>query len=234
MLPTHEPTKKEQILNTISSFISKFRWVLISLLGIFIIVLVTILIVTEVRKNRSEKSLVQVERLRDDYDAWKEMEDDEEKTGLEKDIIERADHIINTYGNYYAAQRALLIKGLVSYEKEEYKQAADYFTKLADTYTQSHLARVGLFNAATAYEELEDYDTAIEAHSKLIERYSGETPDIARSLFNIGRLYELKQEFAQARENYNRLIDNYGSSDWTKMARNRIIYFDAEGVAAEE
>ncbi len=234
MLPTHEPTKKEQILNSISSFISKFRWVLISLLGIFVIVLVTILVVTEVRKNRTEKSLIQVERLRDSYDAWKEMEDEEEKTELEEDIIERADHIVGTYGNYYAAQRALLIKGLVAYEKEEFEQAAQYFTQLADTYSRSHLARVGLFNASASYEELENYDKAIEAHNKLIEGYSGETPDVARSLFNIGRLYELKENYAQARDYYNRLIDNYGSSDWTKLARNRIIYFDAEGVAAEE
>lgn len=234
--PGREKTKKELFLDGLAGFLQKNRIFMLSFLLAIALFFIVFAIVSEVKSHRVEESTLMAENLEARYDTWAENMDKEEEekpdnlSEIEEDLISQADEIWETYPNLYAAQRALYVKGNIFYKKEDWASAAEVFITLQERFQDSYLAPIALHIAAIASEEMDDIDGALELHNLIVSLYSETYPDTARSIFTLGRLYEYKGQYEEASNQYNILISEYTTSNWTKLARDRIIYLQAEGL----
>lgn len=229
MLDTHELSKKQQILNALSNFLTKYRTVFIILLVIIIIGLIAFAVTREVIIRRAEASAVIVEDLQRDYQDWLTAVDDEVKPSLEESCRDQVQHILNRYPRTYAAQRAFLVLGGMEFELENWTEAEKSFKSLYDRFPESYLGAVALWNLSVVYERSEAPEDALESLETLESEYRDTYPDMPHVLFNLGRIEESLGDIEDARERYNDMVDNFPRSNWTKLARDRIILLDLQG-----
>lgn len=228
MLDKHEPTKKQQFLNSLSNFLTRYRTVFIVLLVVIIVGLISFAVVREVISRRAEASAVIVEELQRDYQEWLTTADDERKERLEESCREQAQDILNGYPRTYAAQRVFMVLGGMELELENWTEAEKSFKSLYDRFPGSYLSAVALWNLSVIYERTDAPEAARESLETLENEYRDTYPDIPHVLFNLGRMEESLGNTEGARERYNDLIDNFPRSNWTKLAQDRIIFLDLE------
>ena len=228
MLDTHEPSKKQQILTALSNFLTKYRTAFIVLLIIIIAGLVAFAVTREIITRRAETSAVIVEDLQRDYGEWLTAVDDETKSSLEESCRDQAREILDRYPRTYAAQRAFLVLGGMEFELENWTEAEKSFTSLYDRFPDSYLGAVALWNLSVVYERSDSPEAALESLQTLESEYRDTYPDMPHVLFNMGRMEETLGNVESARERYNDLVDNFPRSNWTKLARDRIIFLDLQ------
>ena len=198
-------------------------------LGILVALTVLVIIMgvyNSVNAKKLESQTRMIESIQDDYQSLAAITDDTKKAEKKKKIIEKLEDIVAKGDKNYPMERALFILGNIYYAEDNWKKAADNFMNLSELFPKSYLAPVSLLDAAAAFEEMETYDKAIENYQKVVDNYQGISPDADRAMFGIGRLYEAKSDKAAAVKTYNSLIDTFPSSNWTNLARSRIIYLE--------
>jgi tetratricopeptide (TPR) repeat protein len=228
----HKPqaeTPKQKILNKLSIFIQHNRTFLLVVLITIIVGVITFAVVSEIIGKRAGDSTYMVEQVQKDYESWSIEESEEQKQELENFILDRTEEIITTYPRLYAAQRAHFIRGNLFFEKEMWEESVAEFVLLADTFPRSYLAPISLVNAAVALEENGSPDKAIEFYQRISDTYRDTFVGIPEALFSLGRMHEQQNDYAAAQEVYEDLEDNFSSSNWTKLARNRIIKMKVDG-----
>jgi predicted negative regulator of RcsB-dependent stress response len=218
-----ELSKKDSFLIALSNFLQKNRIVFIIIIIVLIAGLVAFTIARESIKNRIEKSTFLAEEAREAYHNWSTAVDDEQKTIYREECLEIIEQIMDSYPNHYAAQRASFLQGNIFFEEENWTEAAAAYEKIFTKFSDSYLAPISLNNASVAYENSGELDTAIEMLNTLTENYTESFADIARIFFTKGRLYEEQGDMENAVRAYNVLVDDFSNSNWTKLARNRII-----------
>ncbi len=228
MAQTEKRQEEMTFKDKLSQFLHAYKKVIIGIAGLIVVILIATGIYTMVHQNRLESSSQQAEELINSMDEWRNAEE-EEKSELEEQIRSKSAEIRDSYSGMFAAQRALMVLGQLEYAKENREKAAEHFMEVADSYGNSYLAPVALMSAAACKEELERYDEALSHYQRIRDRYSDTTPEAPHALFSIGRLYEQQGETESALDAYNELIDNFSASNWTKLARDRIIYINSQG-----
>ena len=228
MLDTHEPSKKQQFLNALSQFLTKYRTVFIVLLIVIIVGLVAFAVAREVINRRAEASAVIVEDLQRDYQEWLTAVDEDRKESLEQRCREQIQDILDRYPRNYAAQRAFMVLGGMEFELENWTEAEKSFKSLYDRFPESYLGAVALWNLSVVYERTEAPEAALESLETLESGFRDTYPDMPHVLFNLGRMEESFGDREGALERYNDLVDNFPRSNWTKLARDRIIFLDLQ------
>ncbi len=223
-----ETSGKEKFTQKLSAAIHKSRYVLIASLSVLVILVVTWVIVSEVRSRRAESSAVLVEAASEKFDEWRQEEDEERAAALGEELVSDLERIIDDYPRMYAGHRALFILGSYYFHSGEWEPAADSFLSVAEKTQDNYLGPVSAINAAVAMEEAGNYDDAIGLYEDVIEDYGESSPEIARVLFSLGRLHETHGTREAALDFYNRLVDDYASSSWTNLAQDRIIYLNLD------
>ena len=213
----------------LSQFLHSYKNVLIGIGGVLLVVLIGTAIYTAVHQNRLEDSSRQAEELISTYEDWQNAEEEEKKAELEQQIREQSASIQDSYSGMFAAQRAKLVLGQIEHAKENWEKAAGHFLEIADSTPKSYLAPVALMSAAVCKEEIGSYQEAISHYQRIFDQYGDTAPEAPHALFSIGRLYERQDEKDAALDAYNQLIDNFSASNWTKLARDRIIYLNSQG-----
>ncbi len=221
-----------QLIDRITNFIHKYRKVFWGTLVGVVVVLIGVLVYVEFQKKNLEESTRRIEDVLKRVSSYQQASG-EEKEKVEKEILKELDAILSRYPSYYAAVRALHVKADLLFEKKEYKGAAELWETLAKKYPKSHLAPIALMRVAVCKEELGDLDGALQALKEVDARYGKTFPETPHILFSIGRIYEAKSSFTEAASFYNRLVDEYPQSSWTKLARNRLIYFKVSNLAVK-
>jgi ABC-type cobalt transport system substrate-binding protein len=69
-LQKHEPTKKEQFIEGLSSFLQKNRTALLVTLIVIVAAIIIVGVYLEVRESRTEKSTNLMHAIEEDYTAW--------------------------------------------------------------------------------------------------------------------------------------------------------------------
>lgn len=223
---THDA--KPTFLDHLTSFLTRHRKVLLIVLIVIAASVVTLFVGLSVASRRTEKSLVRVETLQSDFDAWVALDDTERPTKFEPLALE-ADDIATTYPRSYAAQRALYIKAGGLAELGRWNEAVGSYEELADRFPESYLAPLALLRAAVAAENDGDTTTILAILNRILDDYGSENAIAARALFSVARIHETEDRIADAADAYNRLITDYPNSGWTNLARDRIITLTAEG-----
>ncbi len=217
-----DQTPRQRVLDALVALIQRGRLVILAVVIGAIVFVLVYGIWSQLATNRAETAAGFAESAEKSYESWQNETDPSKKSDLEKTIVAQTNQIFTTYRGSYAEERALFIRGSLAYADKDWKQAAGFFTRIADRFPTSYLAPVSLSDAAAAEEEQGNLAGAI-ADEKRITTSSDISAEVPEALFMIGRLYERQNDATNAKTYYNDLIDQYPSSGWTKLARDRII-----------
>lgn len=196
--------------------------------AVLIIAVVAAAVVDRVDQSRKLESAALAEEIQEKYTAWAsaaEEEQDSETADLETLI----DQALTDFPGDFAAQRALFTRGLMAVENEEWEQAAESFENIVNTWPESYLAPVSLFNLGSVREEKGDIDGAVSAWRTLADDYGDVAPDTPEALFHLGRIAEGRGDDAGAVEVYGELESRFPSSRWTNFAKSRILLIESRG-----
>jgi uncharacterized protein YozE (UPF0346 family) len=214
---------KDKFLSNLSTFLVKNKVILLVLLAAAAAAIVVVAIIDNVSERNANIAAESVELIQDKYTQWLSAEEDADKTALEAEIIAGADELEADYSSTFAAQRAVYIKGNISFQKEEWTMASELFIESAVHNTDSYLAPISLMLAAAAYENNAEYAKALGVYNDIYDSYDKIFPDIPRVMLSIGRLNEQTEDTTAAIDSYNSIIDNYPGSGWASFARTRLI-----------
>lgn len=184
---------------------------------------------SEIHKARLDRSLSLVEQAQSDFDNWKSASD-AKKPDLEKPLLQSLAGIIKNYPRLYSAQRALFLRGSFYYEKKDWKQAQSNFATLAKRFPTSYLAAVSLIDAGAASENGNDMTTATSDYQKVADMKGSDVSEKPLAILSLGRIAEQQKSYTDAKKYYDQLVNDYPSSDWTNLARDRIISLQVAGL----
>lgn len=228
MSQNHEKTEKIALKSKLSLAIQKNSKILLGALSIIVLVVIGLLIFNSQQLKNLENYTQQIEVIQDDYAGLSILTDENEKIESEKEILINLDTLIESSPKNYALQRALFIRANIYYNNKDWDKSIKDFKLIASDFSNSYLSPISLINAASAFEESNRIDEAIETYQSVILNYSTISPEIPNIYFSIGRLYEQKEDTKSALVEYNNLVDTFPDSNWTNLARSRIIYLESK------
>jgi TolA-binding protein len=231
-MSTSHPEAKPRFLDRLSVILQRGRLALLILLIAVLAGIVAYFVWTEVQNAAREKSARWAEQAQELEQQWASESEATKKQSLEKELTDLLARILSRYPRQYAAQRALLLQADMAYRSKDWSKAAENWQALARRFPRSYLAPLSLLYAGVSYEELGDAKQALSSYQRVQERYR-DSYLLPRALFSSGRLRESEGDWAGALKAYNQLEDDHPDSNWTKMARNRIIQLKTEGKIPE-
>jgi tetratricopeptide (TPR) repeat protein len=187
-----------------------------------IVIIIFIGIFDAMLSRRNEKALVLAEEIEEVYNQWTTSAEADRDTVSEK-LIPLLSSAFEDYSGTYAAMRAYYTKGLISAEEEKWSESIEAFEEVSNKFPETYLAPVALFNAASIADQSGDTEKALSLYEAVIDDFNETSADIPEILFNIGRLNEELGNADKALESYKEIVDNYNSSNWTNIAKSRII-----------
>lgn len=212
-------TLKERINASLAS-----NWkIAVVIFGVAVLVIAGFFVYNFVSRGVLEDSSMLSEDIQEAYTEWVQTAPDVRD---DKKIDELIDRALEDFPKQFAAQRAYFTRGLMSLEKEKWEEAATAFLKVGDSWPDSYLAPVSLYNAGAAREELGDNEGAAELWTRIVENYGDLSPDAPEALFNLGRLAETRGEKEKAIEYYRDIASRYPESRWTDLGKSRILVLE--------
>jgi len=228
MSQNHEKNEGSTFKQKLTIIIQKNSIILLGLLALIVIVVISLLIYNSIQLKSLEKETQQIEAIQDNYEKFSLLIDEGEIIKARSSLLTDLDTLINSSSKNYALQRGLFIRANLYYNNNELDKSVNDFKLLAKTFPDSYLAAISLVNAGTALEDQKKTDDAIDVYKMVIDKYSKTSPETANIYFSIGRLFEEKGDFKAAKEEYNTLLDNFPDSNWTNLARSRIIFLESK------
>ena len=211
-------TTAEKIANILKNNSKKLVIVAIAL----VLILVLVGLYDFYSKGQKEKALLHAEKIEDTYNKWLNSAE-ADKASVASELEEVLDEGIENFSDTYASLRALYTKGLYLAQTEQWDDAIEAFITVSKDFSESYLAPVALFNAASIAEQAGNSEQSLELYESVITRFESVSADIPEALFNIGRLNEEIGNADEALAAYQQILDNYSSSNWTNIAKSRII-----------
>ena len=129
--------------------------------------------------------------------------------------------ILNKYKGKESAKLARLIYANICYNAGKYKQAIElYKTALTDFTKHSMIHHQILSNLGYAYEQEDDYSTAVG----YFEKISSAPEPIMRdeALYHLGRLYDKLGENEKSREAYNKILTDHQDFIYIDLVKERM------------
>jgi len=227
----HNKEEKKSSSERFVDFISKNRRIIIGLGIAIVLIIVAIGIYTAVSGNIASASSRAMELADQKALQWSQETDEEKRAEIESSLIAELDSIAQKWPRTLAAQRALLRKAALLSQKKEYAEAEKTALEAYRRNKKSYVAPIALELAAVAAEEAGNTDAALEHYTLITKDYKKDNPAAAHAFFNLGRIKEAKGDYKGAIEAYNQLIASFGDSEWAMLAKNRVIYLKAQGLA---
>ena len=221
---------KDKFLKNLNSFLSRYSKIMIIISVLILIAIISIAVSGTFKSGKNEESALAIEKIQTEYSNLLDEKGADITDEEISSIIASLDSVIEKYPSYYAEQRAVFMKGNIYFSRENFEKSAEAFKLYADTYPDTYLAPIALFNTGVCSEELGKSEDALKIYETVKEKYSDSYPDIPGILFSIGRLNEAAGNYEKASESYTEIVDNYRNSGWTNFARDRIIYLKASDL----
>ena len=228
---THkEKNVKKTNAEKFADFISANKKIFWGMLAVIIVITAVVVIIEQKNQttdiNNSEIAI----QVQADFQEWFAASE-EEKENLEKNLLEKIEDILSTNENNILVGRVLFIRGKFFIQKEDWEKASSDFSRIAEISPDNYLASVSLYNSASANENGGDLETALSILKHIVADYKTNSPIIPEVLFNIGRLNETLNKKSEAIVAYEELASTYSSSNWTNLAKTRIISLKASGAS---
>lgn len=222
--------QKKTSTEKVAGFINNNKKALWFALGSLIVLIAVFAILQGSINKRNQYYSNTAEKLQTDFNNWANASKDK-KDSLEKVFLDEVEGFAGAEKGNYLVDKALFLRGQLHLQKEEWGPAFDDFNKVAEISPDSYLASVCLYNAAAAKESSGDQKAALDILKSLSLKYRKTSPLIPETLFSIGRLNEALGNNDDAVAAYNDLASSYSTSNWTNLAKTRIISLKASGVS---
>ena len=211
--------EKPTLSQALSNFFMAHRKVLIASVAAVFVVVIAIVVVAVTRQSGLEKAYQSINDLMEEWSALSASEASD--ADAESRIITSLEDIASSNKRNFAGARANMSAAEICFAKEDWDAAKGFYDAAAAVSAKYYTTGYALYNAAVCAEELGLLDEA----SSLFERAEAcaSFPQKARCRFNIARIQEKSAGAAAALESYRTMIDLYPSSQWTDLARSRII-----------
>jgi tetratricopeptide (TPR) repeat protein len=228
MSQSHDKLEKITLKGKLSLVIQKYSYILLGSIIAVVLIVIGLLIYNSLQMKNLEINTQQIESIQEDLENLTNLTDDEKLDSARKEIEEKLSLLIDGGKKNYAHQRALFIRATMFFQNEDWDKSIEDFKMLAELFSNSYLAPIALINTAIAFEESGKIDEAIEEYNIVVNNYFSVSPEISNVYFSIGRLFEQKSDKSAALVAYNNLLDNFPDSNWTNLARSRIIYLESK------
>ncbi len=229
--PAARQEEEKSFAQKVGDLVRKFRMPIIATGGAIVAVIIVIAVYTSVSATRAEASAMAMEKARVSLTAWRSEQDAAKKDELKKALIADLDAVAGKWKKSFAAQEALFAKATIAAQDKDWETSEKTFLEAAGRLPESYLAPLALEAAAVAAEERGDAAKAAEYYGRIVKEFKDLTPNLAHAHFSLGRLAEGSKEYGAAVEHYEKLSANFADSDWTRLAKDRIIYLKASGLA---
>lgn len=135
--------------------------------------------------------------------------------------LEELKTIADLYSQTDAAGYALLTAGDLMFRQGRYKEAREFYQRIADQPSMRSVMPLALSNLGIAYEGEKDYKNAVEANQRFLDSYQDHylAPQVHGSL---ARSLEALGQKDQAKSTYERMSLLYPDTYWAQWAKNRL------------
>jgi TolA-binding protein len=219
-----EEARKSSLFERLIDLLQRGRLVFLAVFVLLILAVAGLLIRNQIEQARFAEAVKALETLDEVYAGWESASGDDKKAEALVKLQQEADKIAVTYPNTYYPQRAHYLIAKIEFDAGQFDKAELAFLDAVDSKKDSFFAGICLFNAAIAAEQANHLDKSQEYLKRLVKDYKSTTAQTPRALLALGRIAEKNNDFTKANEYYRQIVDDYGNeSDWTKVARDRII-----------
>jgi tetratricopeptide (TPR) repeat protein len=229
--PKAQAEEKKTPAQTVAEFLKKNRIALLALFGLVAAAVIGVAVWTSIRSAAVKASSARIEKLDEDFLAFKGEQDLAKKAQLEKTLVASADEMFKKWPRLLAGQRAAGIKARVLEEKKDWAGAEKEWLASANSLPTSYFAPIALQRAAASAEERDAPEKAAEYYLRVVDKYASKTVGIPHAYFALGRLAEQAQDFAGAAVYYEKIVSVFPDDDWTKLAKDRILSMKSRSLA---
>jgi TolA-binding protein len=222
------PQEKPRIHHILTHLVHRGRYALWTILILIAVFLVVYFAWTQWNTKRAADSTLAAEAVQDQYDKWNSESNADKKATLEKALMDGVDQLVARYPRHYGGERGLYIRANVFFADKSWEKAAGDYQELAKRFPQSYLAPISLFEAGVCLEQKGDKAGAQALYMRVTDGYK-DSAAAPRALFDAARLDEDKGAFEDAQKKYDTLGTSFASSQWTTLAKNRIIALKVAG-----
>lgn len=218
-----EQTAKKTVSSHLSTFIVKFRLIILITLGALIFAAIAIGVILSISSMQTKSGLTSL----DDIELRLTQLDTEDESFAEaqstilteaKDLAQKASGVVKVRSYIFAAD--------IDFELENWSDARESYMQAFEADSIAYTAPISLYNAAICSEELEDYDVAVEYFQLAVEYENFALS--ARALFNIGRIEESRENYQEATGAYQSLNDDFPGTDWANLGKSRLIALETK------
>lgn len=203
----------------LAGFFNTYRTVLVTVLAAFVVFVAVLGVANLVSFKTSEKDLSVIDSieyvLTNNSSDLSDEELDARRTAALNGLAK-----FNGKGGITGVRANMLTAEIKNIQKD-YEAAAGFWEKAASKKKNAYTAPLCLFNAATAYEELNNLDKAEELYSKAAS--FKDFDQAAHAKFSLGRVRESKGDKKGAVEVYTDLTEKTPDVAWAKLAKSRLI-----------
>jgi len=215
----------------VGDIIQRSRFLFIAVGAAILVVLLALIVVTEIHSSGDRAAAIQMDQISRDGNAWNSETDATKKADLQKKLEASLDAVIAGHGASVWAQQAWDMKATIAESAKDWAEAEKDWMESAKILPGSFIAPASLQNAAVAAEELGANDRAAAHWKAFVDQYAGKAPGIAHAWFALGRLAEDAKDYTSAIADYEKIASNWPTSDWTKLAKDRILTLKSQGLA---
>ncbi len=211
----------------ISHFVEKYRTIVI-VFSLLIVAVVTFLFVNDLNtQNLNMQTSVAIEKIEQTYSEW-EIAEEGVKATSEAGLIVVLDEAAQKDGAL--KQFALYYKARYSFQKKLFNEAYDLFLQSASVLEASFLSPSAVYLAAVSAENANEIEKAKALYNQISSGDSEKNTFVPRALFSMGRILESEKKYKEAESFYQQVVDKFNVSNWTKLAKNRIIFLKANSL----
>lgn len=222
-MPKNEKTAK---LDKLGSFISTNKVVLYVIAAIIVAGLIAFFVTEKVIEKNTSEGITKIELIEHALlDNAEGLSDSE--------LADRYTSALNNLSAYSSkggivGARADALNAEIFYRQNDFEKARASYLSAAKKAGKNYFASLCRYNAASASEELNDVDKALELYE--IVAADENFADPTRALFAVGRIKESKLDFNGAKEAYEKILAKNNNNDqWANLAKTRVLSLQNEG-----
>jgi len=226
-----EKEEKKTVSSRLNAWLTKYRVILLSIIGLLIVVSIIFTVVYLIDNNTKKTGFNALDDLQYQYVNLKNEsspgeETDEQKAKAQEILIQVKNLAEKNSGNVVGS-RAYMFEAEIEFASGKFDEAKNAWLSAASINEKAYTTPLCWYNASVCCENLGDIDGAVELLLKTLDRKDFSMK--SRALYSLGRIEEQRGDYTKASEYYTRLFDEYGSQTLGQVAKSRLIEMQVEG-----
>ncbi|AEC01842.1 tetratricopeptide repeat protein [Parasphaerochaeta coccoides] len=213
----------EKFLYSVASFF-KAQWKKIAIgAGVLILSLLIVVIVSLVNSSRFEKDFMRLDVLQETYASLDTLDETSTEYASTLSELEGSLQELASSSKAYPGLKAEYLLGQLAWNQKDFATAREHYLAVHENGRGIYLGAVALVNAAAASEELGEDAAALGQYQMVADSYGQDIAVAPRALFGEARIYEKTGDIDLARAVFQELADAYPSSEFARIAQNRLL-----------